>query len=111
MENQATEVGKILKTRRIELHKTMEEIAEKCGVNKSTVSRWESGFIKDLKRNNISALCEILRIPTEVLFGGNPAEMIPSEIVLTQNEIIDKVKAIGNLEVLQKISEIVDVIK
>ncbi len=110
MEKEAHEVGQILKTRRTELKMTMEEVAEKCGVNKSTVSRWESGFIKDLKRNNISVLCQIFHMPADVLFGADPSDMVPSDVVLDQREIIAKVEAITDRDTLKRISGMIDLL-
>ena len=39
-------VNKLLESRRKELGLTMEDVAKKVGVSKSTVKKWESGYIK-----------------------------------------------------------------
>lgn len=39
-------VNEMIEHRRKELGLTMEEVANKVGVSKSTVKKWESGYIK-----------------------------------------------------------------
>ena len=53
-------LGNKIKEKRIEYHLTMEKLGEIVGVSKSTISKWESGNIKNLKRNNIEALSKAL---------------------------------------------------
>ncbi len=56
-------------TRRKELGLTLEEIAKHVGVVKGTVQKWESGYIKNMKRDKMALLAEILQIPpTDLLF-------------------------------------------
>jgi len=39
-------IGELIESRRSELGITLEEIGSFVGVSKSTVKKWESGFIK-----------------------------------------------------------------
>lgn len=57
----------ILKKRRKELDLTLEEIGRACGVAKATVQRWESGEIKNIRRDKINVLAKTLRLPVGVL--------------------------------------------
>jgi transcriptional regulator with XRE-family HTH domain len=45
----------------------LRELAEKVGVSEATVSRWESGDIRSMKRKNIEALSKILGISPAIL--------------------------------------------
>ena len=58
----AKDIGKIIKDRREELHLSQLDISKFVGVSESTVSRWESGFIANIKRNNIASLAKILQL-------------------------------------------------
>lgn len=59
--------NEVMKTRRKELGYTMKEVAERVGVSEATVSRWESGDIKNMRRDRIAALARVLEIPPAVL--------------------------------------------
>ena len=47
-----------LKDRRAELQLTQKEVADFVGVSEATLSRWESGNIKNMRRDKIAKLAE-----------------------------------------------------
>lgn len=49
-----------LKTRRKELGLTLKQVAEAVGVSESTVSRWESGNISNMRMPNVEAMANVL---------------------------------------------------
>lgn len=51
-----------IKDARLRLNKTLEEVGRDCDVSKATVLRWESGEIKDIKRDKISKLAKSLNV-------------------------------------------------
>ncbi len=54
--------------RRKELNLTLEEIARVIGVSKSTVKKWEAGYIKNMRRDKIVKLATALNVsPIEIL--------------------------------------------
>lgn len=65
------EVKDILKTRRLKLGLTLEDIAGKVGVSAATISRWESGDIANMRRDRIVALSNALQISPAVIMGWN----------------------------------------
>jgi repressor LexA len=71
------ELKDYLKKRRKELKLTMEDVANACGVSKATVSRWESGYIDDMKSSRISSLAKILRISPSVIIDDEVEEYRP----------------------------------
>lgn len=64
-----SEVAKLIKKRRIELGMTLEDVAKKVGVGRSTVRKWEEGMIKSIKSDKLEALADVLKI--------SPVELVP----------------------------------
>lgn len=64
------EIANKIKARRVELGLTLEEVGRAVGVGRSTVQRWESGLIKNMGRDKIAALANILQM--------NAVELVPS---------------------------------
>lgn len=58
--------------RRKELGLTLEEIGKACNVSKSTVKKWESGFIENMKRDKIALLADVLKVSPLEIMGANP---------------------------------------
>lgn len=52
----------LVKNRRLEIGKTLEEIGNEIGVSKATVQRWESGEIKDIRRGKLVDLAKALQV-------------------------------------------------
>lgn len=65
-------VSKRIKELRKSNHLTVEKLAEKIGVSKSTISKWENGQIKNLKQDNIKKLAETFNVsPTYIMAYGH----------------------------------------
>ena len=62
-------VGEIIYNRRKELGLTLEEIGNATGVSKSTVKKWENGYIANMRRDKIEKLAKVLQISPIVLLG------------------------------------------
>lgn len=58
-----------LKERRKELNMTLEEVAQKVGVGKSTVRKWENGDIENIGRSNIVKLAKALKVTPYFVMG------------------------------------------
>ena len=67
-------IGELIHDRRMELGLTLEEVGNAAGVSKSTVKKWEDGFISNMRRDKIAALAKVLHI--------NPVSLINGELVL-----------------------------
>ena len=63
------EIANKIKSRRLELGLTLEDVARAVGVGRSTVQRWESGLIKNMGRDKIAALARILQL--------SPVDLVP----------------------------------
>ncbi len=73
------DIGKIINQKRTELGLTLEEVGNFVGVSKSTVKKWEDGFISNMKRDKIAKLAKILKINPVTFITGE--EEPPSNIV------------------------------
>lgn len=58
-----------LKSRRLELELTLEEVANQVGVTKSTVRKWETGSIENMKRDKIALLAKALNVSPLYIMG------------------------------------------
>lgn len=67
-------IGEMISARRKELGLTLEEVGKAVGVGKSTVKKWESGYIANMKRDKIAALSEILKISPTEFINAEPTE-------------------------------------
>lgn len=63
------EVKDRIRERRQELGLTLEQVGNFVGVSKSTVKKWESGLISNMRRDKIAKLSEVLRISPVELMG------------------------------------------
>lgn len=62
-------VGELIKSSRLEKGMTQEELAEKVGVKKSAVAKWENGRVSEIKRSNLKALSDALGLNPNQLLG------------------------------------------
>ena len=85
----------LIATRRKELNLTLEDIARHVGVSKSTVKKWESGYIKNMKRDKMSLLAEILKIsPIALLDNSNAAPPESNNYSVHEIELITKYRTL-----------------
>ena len=69
------ETKDILRKKRLELGLTYEELGNLVGVGKSTVRKWETGMIDNMRRDNIAALAKALNLSPLVLIGIHDHEV------------------------------------
>ncbi len=62
-------INEVIKKRRNELNITQAELAQSCGVGISTIRKWESGDLDQMKRDKIALLANALKISPLVLLG------------------------------------------
>ena len=62
-------MGEKIKMLRTQHGLTLEQIAQKVGVGKSTVRKWETGMIANMKRDKIAVLAEALHTTPAYLMG------------------------------------------
>ena len=71
------DIGKKIYERRKQLRLTLEDVGKAVGVSKTTVQRWESGLIKNMGRDKIAALANVLHMdPVEFVPGPSSAPKV-----------------------------------
>lgn len=63
------ETGERLKQRRLELGLTLEQVGDIVGVSKSTVRKWETGLIANMRRDRIALYAEALKVSPAFIIG------------------------------------------
>ena len=86
MEN---DLGRKIKELRLERDMTLEQVATIVGVGKSTVRKWETGAIANMKRDKIALLAKALGTTPAYLMGwkeNTEQGESPDTITLTEGE-------------------------
>ena len=68
-------IGDIIKKRRTDLGLTLGEVGDRVGVAKSTVKKWENGYIENMKRDKIALLAKTLRLSPVTFITGELTEL------------------------------------
>jgi transcriptional regulator with XRE-family HTH domain len=63
------EIGALLREKRKQKGLTMKKLADIVEVSEGTISRWESGDIKNIKRSKIEKLSDVLEISPYTIMG------------------------------------------
>ncbi|MBR5218846.1 MAG: helix-turn-helix transcriptional regulator [Clostridia bacterium] len=63
-------IGEKLQNRRKELGLTLQAVGDACGVTKSTVQKWETGHIANMRRDRLTRLAQILEVSVDFILGG-----------------------------------------
>ena len=88
---------KYLKDRRLELGLSLRDVAQIVGVNASTVNRWESGEIDDMKRKRVFAYAKALQISPSIIMGWQDVpEGIVVELTKYEEQLLDKFRALDS---------------
>jgi repressor LexA len=83
------DLGKKIKNRRLELGLTLEEIGEMVGVGKSTVMKWETGYIENMKRDKIALLAKALKVsPLWVMGLDVPMDKLPEGLIPIKTKMV-----------------------
>lgn len=73
----STNMAEKIKKLRSERHMTLEEVAAIVGVGKSTVRKWETGMIANMRRDKIASLAKALGTTPAYLMGWEEKEETP----------------------------------
>ncbi|WP_304341124.1 helix-turn-helix domain-containing protein [Metaclostridioides mangenotii] len=105
-----------LKKRRLFLGLTLEDVGELVGVTKSTVRKWETGDIENMKRDKIILLAKALKVSPMYIMGlddnysqesSNIHDIKEKQLLKYFNKLNDlgKEKAIDNIQDLTQIDK------
>ena len=98
------DIGQFIHDRRVQLHLTLEEVANIVGVNKSTVKKWESGDISNMRRDKIALLAKALHISPVDLIVDDPDALSSSEDDKLQ-EYLEELKNRSEMRMLFKLAK------
>lgn len=90
------EIKNIIRERRLELGLTYEELGKMVGVGKSTVRKWETGMIENIKRDNIVALAKALNVSPALIMGWDVTNTLDKKIE-NNNRITDTLSSVHAL--------------
>ncbi|WP_040328562.1 helix-turn-helix domain-containing protein [Clostridium ihumii] len=101
-----------IKNRRIELMLSYQDLANKTGLSKSTLQRYETGSIKNMPLDKLEILAEALNIEPYYLMGWD----IKKDTTLSKNEIAlldkyNKLNDLGKSEANKRVSELTEIYK
>ena len=99
--------NEVIRLRRKELGLTMREVANKVGVSEATVSRWESGDIRNMRRDKIAALARALDVSPAVLMDWEEYDAEVAERKKLTKELTD----IANVADLEHLRIAIDLLK
>lgn len=85
-----------LKDRRMELGLSLRDVAGIVGVNASTINRWESGEIDDMKRKRVYAYAKALQISPSIIMGWEDVPNgITAQLTNYEEQLLDKFRALA----------------
>lgn len=96
-------IGDIIKSRRLALGLTLEDVGARVGVGKSTVRKWEIGLIENMRRDKIAKLAEVLEIDPNILVGVASAKAIEKPATAEGDELSANKQAL--MQLVQNCSE------
>lgn len=81
-------IGNKIKELRQQNNMTLEELGNKIGVGKSTVRKWETGMIQNMKRDKIAKIATVFDVSPSYLLGWDEEEVADWEEKEKDNEVI-----------------------
>ncbi|MBE7032911.1 MAG: helix-turn-helix domain-containing protein [Ruminococcaceae bacterium] len=93
-----------IEKRRKELGLTLEAVGKYVGVGKSTVKKWETGYIENMKRDKIALLAKVLKVSPLEIMGISPEDLRDINVVpfnqsigTPYNPIIHEIPILGRI--------------
>ena len=91
MENDMKNIVKRIKEQRLKLGYSFQDLADKTGMSKSTLQRYETGAIKNVPLDKLEVLANALLISSSYLLGWDEKPRVDSSVyTLKEKDIIKK---------------------
>ena len=84
----AQNMGTRIRERRMALEMTLAELGKKVRVGASTVRKWETGYIKDIRSDKIQRVATALEVTPAYLMGWDESRNVNVDTVCTNNGLI-----------------------
>lgn len=85
-EKELTDLIERIKERRLELEMSYQDLSDATGISKSTLQRYETGYIKKVPINQIEVLAKALHTTPSYLMGWDNSESKAPSITLTPRD-------------------------
>jgi len=82
-----------IKSRRKELNLTLEQVGDLVGVGKSTVRKWETGDIENMKRDKIVKLAKALKVSPSFIMGIEDERPTIETLPVKKIPVVSKISA------------------
>ncbi|WP_187759479.1 helix-turn-helix domain-containing protein [Staphylococcus epidermidis] len=82
-----------IKSRRKELNLTLEQVGNLVGVGKSTVRKWETGDIENMKRDKIVKLAKALKVSPSYIMGIEDEQPQLETLPVKKIPVVSKISA------------------
>ena len=105
------DIGILIYNRRKELGLTLEEVGNAVGVSKSTVKKWENGFISNMRRDKIEKLAKILQISPIRLLGITVKTTPQDQRIRKIEDAFWLLNDLGRTAALERIEELTQIEK
>lgn len=80
--NKMQEIMNRMKTRREELNMSYQTLSEKVGISKSTLQRYETGYIKNMPVDKLEEIARALNVSPSYLMGWHESEPVKNTTTL-----------------------------
>jgi transcriptional regulator with XRE-family HTH domain len=97
--------SKRIKELRIKNNLTMEVLAEKIGVSKSTIAKWENGYVENMRQDNILKLSKLFNVPATYIMGYDEPNDIDMGNNNSSNELTVNERAKKTIELYLSLEE------
>ena len=98
------DMGEKIKSLREQKGMTLEELGNKVGVGKSTVRKWETGMIANMRRDKIAKVANALDVDPAYLMGWED-EPISQGVMLYLEDIKNKLYVDEIAEYIEKLND------
>ena len=96
------EIGEKIKFLRMRQGMTLEELGSRVGVGKSTVRKWETGQIANMRRDKIASLADALNVSPSYLIGWEDENNVYMDMKNNSGIASDNIGNIGKLLYCEK---------
>ena len=86
-------MGDRIKEKRLAREMTLQDLGAKVGVGASTVRKWETGYIKDMRSDKVQKVAEALGVTPAYLMGWDERQNVTVDNVHANNGIIGQANA------------------
>jgi repressor LexA len=101
----SNDMAKRIKDLRLEKRLTLEQVGKIVGVGRSTVRKWETGMIANMKRDKIASLSKALGVSPSYLLGYTDERTL--QPTKQENELINLILQLTDEET-EELSKFVD---